>query len=115
MITFPDYDFGMYGGTDAAEAEAQAQIDATAGTKNPAPDLTVGVVFNDLAAGVGSAVQTTGGAVADTFSGAASFVTTKVRNTYLYLVGGIMIIGIVAILVLGAGSKFLSKMEGRLP
>lgn len=115
MITFPDYDFGMYGGTDAAEAEATAQIDASAGTKTPAPELTVGVVFNDLAAGVGSAVKTTGGAVADTFSGAANFVTSKVRNTYLYLVGGVLLIGIVGILVFGAGTRFLSKMEGRLP
>lgn len=114
MITFPDYDYPWIGGTDAAQAEAQAQIDASAGTSKPAPDLTPGVVFNDLTEGVTSTVKGAGGAVADTFNGIVSGVKSTVRNTYFYLVGGIALIAILAILVMGIGTRFMARMEGPL-
>ncbi len=48
-------------------------------------------------------------------SGAAktvvSTVTGTVRNTYLYLVGGIVIIGILGIVLLGAGTRFMGKVQ----
>lgn len=114
MITFPDYDYPWQGGTDAAQAEAQAQIDASAGTQNPAPELTPGVVFNDLTEGVKTTAKGAGGAIADTFSGAVNAVKSTVRNTYFYLVGGIAIIAILAILIMGMGARFMRTMEGPL-
>lgn len=38
-------------------------------------------------------------------------VTSTVRNTYLYLIGGIVVVGILAIFVLGAGTKFAGTIQ----
>lgn len=53
-----------------------------------------------------------GSTVVDAGKSAVGAVTGTIKNTYLYLVGGIALVGIIAIVVLGAGTKFLGKVEG---
>lgn len=52
-------------------------------------------------------------ATGDAVGGAIDTVKSTVKNTWVYLVGGIALIGIIAIVLLGASSRFMSKIEGR--
>jgi len=40
-------------------------------------------------------------------------VKSTTRNVFLYLIGGTAIVGILAIVLLGAGTRFMAKIEGR--
>ena len=60
---------------------------------------------------VGGIVTAPFKAIAGGISSVSNYVSGTVRNTYLYLIGGIVIIGILAVVVLGAGTKFLGKVE----
>lgn len=52
--------------------------------------------FKSLAGGISSGIDSIKGTV---------------RNTFLYLVGGILLIGILGIVLLGAGTRFMGKIE----
>ena len=102
MESFPNVDY-----TGVPEADI-SDLESTAGTKAPAIPFTLGVVFEDVSSGVVSAgkeIISVPGKIVDS-------VKSTVRNTYLYLVGGIVLIGIVAIVVLGVGSRFVKQIEG---
>jgi hypothetical protein len=38
--------------------------------------------------------------------------SSSIRNSWFYLVGGLVLIGVVMIVILGAGTRFMSKVEG---
>lgn len=61
-------------------------------------------------ADIGSALTDFGGVLKSAVSYPVTAVTGTVRNAYLYLIGGIVVIGILAIFVLGAGTKFAGKI-----
>jgi len=111
MTTFPDYDFGWswVDNSPSGEPNASPPKDETAGTAKPDPPFTLGVVVEDIGAGVKKA----GGAVTGAVGGAFSAVTGSIKGAYWSLIGGVAIIGIIAIVALGASSRFMGKMEGR--
>jgi hypothetical protein len=40
-------------------------------------------------------------------------VKNTTKNIFLYLIGGVAIVGILAIVLMGAGARFMAKVEGR--
>jgi hypothetical protein len=125
MESFPSYDYPLWGNTPesagvSSSPNAEGNQDfpyggvyggaalltpganATAGTGTAAPPFTLGVVFDDLTSGVKSTV-----------GGAYNAVTGTVKSVYWNLIGGVAIIGIIMIVVLGTGSRFMNKLEGK--
>ena len=96
MDTFPDVDYIW---RTPKEGTATDQF-KTYSPQNP--DFTIGTVFKDVASGIGSVV-----------SAPIDYVKSTVMNTWFYLVGGVALIGIIAIVVLGASSRVMARMEGR--
>ena len=90
-----------YGADYGGAAALTPAANATAGTAKPAPPFTLGVVFDDLTSGVKSTV-----------GGAYDAVAGTVKGAYWNLIGGIAIIGIIAIVVLGMSGRFMRKLEG---
>jgi hypothetical protein len=131
METFPSYDFPLWGNTPESTSIGTAPIEGSEDmpfgenyggmgakeifkTKNviPVPPFTIGTVATDFAGGVTSAVAVPVKAVKDTLSSVYSSVSGTIRNTFLYGIGGIVILGILAIVLLGAGTKFAGKVQG---
>ena len=133
LETFPSYDFPLWGNTpestESGGAEPTGNIDMPFGenyygtgdssgdkfqTNNviPQPAFTLGTVANDFIGGTKAIVSKPITAATGFFSGMFDKLTSGVRNTYFYLIGGIAIVGILAIVVLGASSRFMGKMEG---
>jgi len=133
LETFPSYDFPLWGNTpestESGGAELPGNIDMPFGEDYlgsgvsadsnfktysvvPAPAFTLGVVASDFVGGTGAIISKPVEAVKGALSGMVDSVKSTVRNTYFYLIGGIAIVGILAIVVLGAGSLFMGKMEG---
>ena len=61
---------------------------------------------------IGEIVSAPFKAVAGGVSSVTNYIGGAVKNTYLYLIGGLVIVGVLAVVVLGAGTKFLGKAEG---
>ena len=58
--------------------------------------------------GISSAVEYVKGGLTSTIEG----IKTTTRNTFLYIIGGVALIGIIGIVLLGAGSRFMGKVQG---
>ena len=133
LETFPSYDFPLWGNTpestESGGAESGGNIDMPFGenyfgtgdssgdmfrTNNtiPVPAFNLGIVASDFIGGAGSVASKPIEAVKGVFSGIVDSVKGTVRNTYFYLIGGVAIIGILAIVLLGASTRFMGKMEG---
>ena len=68
--------------------------------------FTVGTVATDLVAGAKAAAMVPINAVGS----AIDSVKTTARNTFLYLVGGAALLGILALLLMGSASRFAGKV-----
>jgi len=118
MESFPSYDYPLWGNTPESAGLSSSEdfpygaeyggaaaltpkANATAGSAKPAPPFTLGVVFDDLTTGVKSTV-----------GGAYNAVAGTVKGVYWNLIGGVAIIGILAIIVLGVSGRFMRQMEG---
>jgi hypothetical protein len=124
MESFPSYDYPLLGNTPESAGLSGSEdfpygadyggaaaltpaANATAGSAKPAPAFTLGVVFDDLSAGAKKA----GGAVTGAIGGAYNTVAGSVKGVYWNLIGGVAIIGIIAIVVLGMSGRFMRQME----
>jgi hypothetical protein len=132
LETFPSYDFPLWGNTPESTESGGAtggNIDMPFGenyfgngdssgdifrTQNvvPVPPFTPEVLLSDFSGGVKKVVAAPVNAVSGFISGAVDSVKSTVRNTYFYLIGGVALIAILAIVVLGASSRFMGRMEG---
>jgi hypothetical protein len=99
MNLFRTYDIGRI--TPAKPSVESAGFISDVGTVAAAP-------FKSLAGGISSAVEYVKGGISSAVEG----VKGTVRNTFLYVIGGVALIGIIAIVLLGAGSRFMGKIEG---
>jgi hypothetical protein len=134
LETFPSYDFPLWGNTPDSTESGGAEIlpgnidmpfgenyfgtGDSSGDKFqsnnviPQPAFTLGTVANDFIGGTKTIISKPITAATGFFSGIVDSVKGTVRNTYFYLIGGIAIVGILAIVLLGASSRFMGKMEG---
>jgi hypothetical protein len=133
LETFPSYDFPLWGNTpestESGGAALSGNIDMPFGENYfgtgdssgeifktssviPPPPFTLGIVANDFIGGAGAIVSKPVEAAKGFISGIVDSAKSTVRNTYFYLIGGIAIVGILAIVLLGASSRFMGKMEG---
>lgn len=132
MAEYTGYDFPIVGNDElGAELLPQDSFEATNDVFKsyntvPVPkktDSADGSFLGDFTTAVGSGItypfKAAGGAASEIVGKAKDVVTSAiegtkstVRNAYLYLIGGVAIIGILAIVLLGAGSRVMSKVEG---
>lgn len=110
METFPDVDFpmsdaGLFGSYNTVDfpqtPKPQVVLTDVSGTGKVIPKSEDGLL-SDAWKVITSPFKAVKDAAVDVAEGAA----TKVRNMYLYLIGGIALIGIIAIIVLGSASRF---------
>jgi len=77
-------------------------------TYNIVPDA---VITLPTAKALGGIITAPFRAVAGAATSVVDYGKSTVRNTYLYLIGGIVIVGILAVFVLGAGTKFMGTVQ----
>jgi hypothetical protein len=133
LETFPSYDFPLWGNTPESTESGGAvtgNIDMpfgenyfgtgdSSGDKEktysviPNPPFNLSTVAADFTGGIGKVLEVPVEGTKTFFGGLWDKATSGIRNTYFYLIGGVALIGIIAIVALGAGTRFMGKMEGK--
>ena len=107
METFPDVDFPMTVSSPPPVMEPGGLFVSHNPYIPPAAENST-----DFIGDFGTMLASPFVAIKDTASGVVESVTSTVRNMYFYLIGGVAIIGILAIILLGASSRFMGRMDG---